>query len=109
MGTPNSFGEKKYAGRLQSQNIGDSGWSIVKSSEVGGHRNVVSVNNLYDLTVPVLSEDTTGDDAIGQLWYVQNEDCFYQLVNWGNRKNSNGWKKFAVTEDEIYSIFGYTK
>ena len=106
---PNSFGENSYAGRLISNNISDTGWSIVKSSEIGGHRRVDTKNNLYNLTIPVLSEDTTGNDAIGQLWYVQDEDCFYQLVNWQNRKNSNGWKKFAVTEDEIYEIFGYTK
>ena len=106
---PNSFGENSYAGRLISNNISDTGWSIVKSSEIGGHRMVVTKSGLYNLTIPVLSEDTTGNDAIGQLWYVQAEDCFYQLVNWQNRKNSNGWKKFAVTEDEIYGIFGYTK
>lgn len=105
----NNFTETSYPFRLYSANSADDGWAIVRSSDVGGHRTVNNVSDLYKLTVPVLSEDTTGSDAKGQLWYVQNSDCFYQLVDWKNRKNSNGWKKFAVTEDEIYSIFGYTK
>ena len=104
-----NFTETSYPFRLYAANISDEGWSIIRASEIGGHRTVATIEDLYKLTVPILSEDTTGNDAIGQLWYIRDEDCFYQLVNWQNRKNSNGWKKFAVTEDEIYNIFGYTK
>ena len=100
-----SFPETSYPFRLYSANTSDEGWSIIRASEIGGHRTVATIEDLYKLTVPVLSEtngrDVNGNvtgtaDAIGQLWYVQSEACFYQLVDWQNRKNINGWKKFSA-------------
>ena len=94
---PNSFGINKYAGRLQANNISDTGWAIVPASEIGGHRRVATLDDLKNLTVPILSENTTGNDAVGQLWYVDSEACFYQLISWTNRKSiAEGWKKFSA-------------
>lgn len=106
--TANIFGEGVYAGRLVSGNMTDNGFSIVRASQVGGHRMVKTKNDLYSLTIPQLSESTIVpkgvegetepegyvNDAIGQLWYVAEEGKHYQLVDWANRKNVNGWKEF---------------
>lgn len=106
--TANIFGEGVYAGRLVSGNMTDNGFSIVKASQVGGHRMVKTKEDLYELTIPQLSESTIVpkgvegeiipegyvNDAIGQLWYVASEGKHYQLVDWANRKNGNGWKVF---------------
>ena len=46
-----------------------------------------------------------GSDALGQLWWVQDEKCFYQLVKWGsNAPTDNVWAKAniksAVVDDK---------
>ena len=90
------FKEKEYAGRLIASNTSDTGFAIVKATEVGGHRSVNTLSELYALSTPILSisGDNTNNDAIGQLWYVASEGKHYQLVDWANRKNANGWKVF---------------
>lgn len=90
------FKEKAYAGRLISANTSDTGFAIVKATEVGGHRSVNTLSELYALSTPILSisGDNTNNDAIGQLWYVASEGKHYQLVDWANRKKANGWKVF---------------
>lgn len=90
------FKEKEYAGRLIASNTSDTGFAIVKATEVGGHRSVNTLSELYALSTPILSisGDNTNNDAIGQLWYVASEGKHYQLVDWANRKNVNGWKVF---------------
>lgn len=84
----------KYPDILQSNN--PAAYGIVPATEVSGHKQVANLTALYALADPILSLSgkNTNNDAIGQLWYVASEDKHYQLVDWANRKNANGWKKF---------------
>lgn len=100
----------KYPDILQSNN--PNAYGIVPAKEVAGHKEVTNLKALYALAAPILSEtyyttevkDASGnvigieehdyENAIGQLWYVASEGKHYQLVDWANRKNVNGWKVF---------------
>lgn len=98
------FNQKEYAGRLVASNTSDTGFAIVKATEVGGHRSVKNLSDLYALSTPILAisgdnsaehaDGVNWEDAIGQLWYVASEGKHYQLIDWANRKNANGWKVF---------------
>ena len=83
----------KYPDRLESNN--PSSYGIVKSIEVSGHKTVNTKQDLLNLADAILSDSKTNsnNDAIGQQWYVYSENCFYQLINWTNRKSENGWRK----------------
>lgn len=88
---------------LRSNNISASGYGIVYADEVSGHRTVTNLAALYALHDWQLSAsgDNTNSDAIGQLWYVvdadgKNNGEIYQLKDWSNRKNANGWKVFTA-------------
>lgn len=38
-----------------------------------------------------------GSDALGQIWWVQDDKCFYQLVKWGkNPPTDNVWAKTNI-------------
>jgi hypothetical protein len=84
----------KYPDILQSNN--PAAYGIVPATEVSGHKQVANLTALYALADPILSLSgkNTNNDAIGQLWYVASEGKHYQLVDWANRKNANGWKVF---------------
>lgn len=84
----------KYPDILRSNN--PAAYGIVPANEVSGHKQVASFTELYALADPILSlsKVNTNNDAIGQLWYVASEGKHYQLVDWANRKNANGWKEF---------------
>ena len=84
-----------FGDTLHSSNAG--AYSIVKAEEVGGHKSVANLSGLYNLSDAILSSSKTNsnNDAIGQLVYVVSEDKFYQLIDWNNRKNVNGWKEFS--------------
>lgn len=83
----------KYPDRLESNN--PSSYGIVKSIEVSGHKTVNTKQDLLNLADAILSDSKTNsnNDAIGQQWYVYSENCFYQLIDWTNRKSENGWRK----------------
>ena len=83
----------KYPDRLESNN--PSSYGIVKSIEVAGHKTVNTKQDLLNLADAILSDSKTNsnNDAIGQQWYVYSENCFYQLIDWTNRKSENGWRK----------------
>lgn len=74
--------------------------ALTNMNWIAGHHTVDSLENLYKIPDFILSQETyadqistTGADAKGQLWYVENESCHYMLVDWTNRRNSNGWSK----------------
>ena len=79
----------KYPDRLESNN--PSSYGIVKSIEVSGHKTVNTKQDLLNLADAILSDSKTNsnNDAIGQQWYVYSENCFYQLIDWNNRKSEN--------------------
>jgi hypothetical protein len=44
------------------------------------------------------------------MWYVKDEDCYYILENWANRRSASAWKKFVnyindISVKEIKNLF----
>ena len=94
----------KYPAQLQSANLNEFG--IVYADEVQGHKTVANLDALYAITDPILSKSVknTGNDAIGQEWYVISEGCYYRLDNWANRRQASGWTKLQVVDTEFDSL-----
>ena len=94
----------KYPAQLQSANLNEFG--IVYADEVQGHKTVATLSALYAITDPILSKSVvnTGNDAIGQEWYVISEGCYYKLDNWANRHKASGWTKIQVVDTEFNSL-----
>ena len=94
----------KYPAQLQSANLNEFG--IVYANEVQGHKTVATLSALYAITDPILSKSVvnTGNDAIGQEWYVISEGCYYRLDNWANRHKASGWTKIQVVNTEFNSL-----
>ena len=94
----------KYPAQLQSANLNEFG--IVYADEVQGHKTVATLSVLYAITDPILSKSVvnTGNDAIGQEWYVISEGCYYRLDNWANRHKASGWTKIQVVDTEFNSL-----
>ena len=90
-----------YPDTLQSNN--PNAYGIIKSVEVVGHKRVQALSDLYTLSDCILSEsgDNTNNDAIGQLWYVTEQNKYYQLVNWDNRKQSSGWSEYVSNYNDL--------
>lgn len=83
----------KYPDRLESNNPGAYG--IVKATEVAGHKTVANLTALYGLADCILSDSkaNTGSDAVGQEWWVVDQNAHYRLTNWASRKSAEGWSK----------------
>lgn len=72
-------------------------WGIVDANQISGFRTVAKLTDLYSIAACILSSSygdgtTTGADAIGQIWHVQEgggKD--YRLTSWANRGTSAGW------------------
>ena len=94
----------KYPAQLQSANLNEFG--IVYADEVQGHKTVATLSALYAITDPILSKSVvnTGNDAIGQEWYVISEGCYYRLDNWADRHKASGWTKIQVVNTEFNSL-----
>ena len=94
----------KYPAQLQSANLNEFG--IVYADEVQGHKTVATLSALYAITDPILSKSVvnTGNDAIGQEWYVISEGCYYRLDNWANRHKASGWTKIQVVDTEFNNL-----
>lgn len=95
----------QYPDTLQAST---EGFAIARAKELGGHRQVVTLADLYKLPDAWLSESKTNEnnDAIGQEWYVAEKATKYRLVNWANRKSSTGWEEeTTVTNADIDSLF----
>lgn len=82
-----------YPDRLQSNN--PAAFAIVRAAETAGHRQVADLAALYAVADCMLSDSGTnqGNDALGQLFYVQSESAFYQLTSWAGRRQASGWKR----------------
>ena len=68
-------------------------YGAVNATQVSGHRQVPTTNDLFSIADAILSEskDNSNNDAIGQEWYVQDRHTYYRLTSWENRNNSKGW------------------
>lgn len=74
-------------------------YPIVYAEEIGGHRTVDNLTDLYNLSLyknSVILGSGTETEATGQLWYVQSEKAFYQLIDFDNIGNINGWAKTNI-------------
>ena len=94
----------KFADILVSNN--PKSYGIARAIEISGHKTVSSLEALYKIPDCILSDsgDNTGDDAIGQEWYVVSEASNYRLISWDNRHSGEGWESSLgeyVTEDQL--------
>ena len=96
-----------FADRLVSNN--PSAYGIVRAVEVSGHKTVSSLSALYKIPDCILSDtgDNSGNDSLGQLWYVIDAKEVYQLVNWEKRNEAGGWKPYlsgVITDEALEEI-----
>lgn len=85
-------------------------WGIVDANQISGFRTVAKLTDLYSIAACILSSSygdgtTTGADAVGQIWHVQESNEDYRLINWANRGKAEGWEK-VPTANEILTVFG---
>lgn len=83
-------------------------WGIVDANQISGFRTVAKLTDLYSIAACILSSaygdgTTTGADAVGQIWHVQeNGGKDYRLKSWANRGTSAGWEE-VLYADSVYS------
>ena len=83
-------------------------WGIVDANQISGFRTVAKLTDLYSIAACILSSaygdgTTTGADAVGQIWHVQeNGGKDYRLKSWANRGTSEGWEE-VLYADSVYS------
>ena len=71
--------------------------ALTNMNWIAGHHTVSNLEALYAIPDFILSQECYADqigngaDAVGQLWYVEDENRTYQLVNWKKRRTSYGW------------------
>ena len=82
-----------YPAKIASNN--PDSYGIIDATEVSGFRVITTPNKLYALPISILSITKTGEDAVGQYWWVISEKCYFQLVDWNNRTNPLGWAKIV--------------
>lgn len=71
---------KAFTSTIVSNN--PEAYGIVFADDVSGHRTVLDLDTLRLIPTSILSESCGkqgNKDAIGQLWWVQSENAFYQL------------------------------
>lgn len=92
-----------FGGKVVSNNWNEGGFGVTDMVMISGHRTVATKADLYTIPSQILSSNQSnkkpnndGSDALGQLWYVQDEAKTYQLVSWANRGNANGWKRSNI-------------
>lgn len=83
-------------------------WGIVDANQISGFRTVATQADLYSIAACILSSSygdgtTTGADAVGQIWHVQESNEDYRLINWAGRGKAEGWEK-VPTADEICTV-----
>lgn len=75
-------------------------WGIVDANQISGFRTVATQADLYSIAACILSSSygdgtTTGADAVGQIWHVQEgnggEGKDFRLINWSKRGSAEGW------------------
>lgn len=84
-------------------------WGIIDANQISGFRTVAKLTDLYSIAACILSSaygdgTTTGADAVGQIWHVQEDNSDYRLINWAGRGKAEGWEK-VPTASEIFTAF----
>ena len=87
-----------YSDKLKSSNPAKYG--IINANEISGHRSISDLIDLYSLSDAILSSSGTNEnnDALGQFWYVVNEEKFYQLTDWNARNSADGWTDTGLSD-----------
>lgn len=92
-----------FGGKVVSNNWNEGGFGVTDSVMISGHRTVATAEDLSYIPTQILSSkasngatNNNGSDALGQLWYVEDEKCFYQLISWENHDKLNGWAKSNI-------------
>ena len=85
-------------------------WGIVDANQISGFRTVATQADLYLIAACILSSaygdgTTTGADAVGQIWHVQDTNKDFRLTSWANRGKAEGWDE-VPTANEIFTEFG---
>ena len=85
-------------------------WGIVDANQISGFRTVATQADLYSIAACILSSaygdgTTTGADAVGQIWHVQDTNKDFRLTSWANRGKAEGWDE-VPTANEIFAAFG---
>ena len=85
-------------------------WGIVDANQISGFRTVATQADLYSIAACILSSSygdgtTTGADAVGQIWHVQDTNKDFRLTSWANRGKAEGWDE-VPTANEIFAAFG---
>jgi hypothetical protein len=93
-----------FGGKVVSANYESGGFGVADAIQLSGHRTVSTKAELYKIPTQILSsnnsndsKNTTGTDAIGQLWYVQEDKKFYRLKDYSNHDNVNGWEESILS------------
>ena len=84
-------------------------WGIVDANQISGFRTVATKANLYSIAACILSSSygdgtTTGADAIGQVWHVQDVNKDFKLINWANRGKEAGWEDVQDALDANFDV-----
>lgn len=82
-----------YPAKIASNN--PDSYGIIDATEISGFRVITTLAKLFALPISILSITKTGEDAVGQYWWVISEQCYFQLVNWNNRTTPLGWAKIV--------------
>lgn len=84
-------------------------WGIVDANQISGFRTVATQADLYSIAACILSSSygdgtTTGADAIGQIWHVQDTNKDFRLTSWASRGTSAGWTEELTSESLVGKI-----
>lgn len=84
-------------------------WGIVDANQISGFRTVATQADLYSIAACILSSaygdgTTTGADAVGQIWHVQDANKDFRLTNWANRGKAAGWTEELTSESLVGKI-----
>ena len=82
-----------YPAKLASNNPDTYG--IVDATEVSGFRAITSLDKMFALPDSILSISKTGEDAVGQYWWVIADQAYWQLIDWSKRRSAAGWVKIV--------------
>ena len=93
-----------FPSKLGSNN--PKAYGIVNADQVSGHKSVATLDDLFAIPDHILSKSGTNEnnDAIGQEWWVQEQNRGYRLGTWENRRRNSGWYKSEVVYKEGTNI-----
>lgn len=89
------MGKLSQAAILVSNN--PAAYGVVRAQEVAGHKSVNTKKELLALPAGVLKVDTDSGASTsldnGQHWWVEDEKCFYRLMNYTKPGVEASWEK----------------